>query len=79
MNPRNIFMIFAVAWVGGWGFVMFRYPELFAKINARFGLKIGTSPRFIAFTRRMGIVEMALAVLSVISTVIMHVVGVRGY
>jgi hypothetical protein len=72
-------MIFAVAWVGGWGFLMFRYPDFFAKINARFGLKIGTSPKFIAFTRRMGIVEMILAALSVVSTLIMHTLGVKGY
>jgi hypothetical protein len=79
MSPRNIFMIFAVAWVGGWGFLMFRYPGFFAKINARFGFNIGTSPKFIAFTRRMGIVEMILAALSVISTLIMHVLGIKGY
>jgi hypothetical protein len=78
MIPRNIFVIFAVAWVGGWGFLMFRYPEFFAKINARFRLKIGMSPS-IGFIRRMGIVEMILAGLSVISTLFMHFFGVKGY
>jgi hypothetical protein len=79
MSPRDIFTILAVVWVGGWGFLMFRYPEFFAKINDRFGFKIGTSAKFIVFTRRMGIVEMILAALSAISTLIMHVLGMKGY
>jgi len=65
-----IFQIFGVCWVGGWGYWMFRHPEWFAKMNARFGLKAFTSPRFVKFTRWMDIVEMTLAGLSTIYVVL---------
>jgi hypothetical protein len=58
---------------------MFRYPERFAKINARFGFSMFTSPKFIAFTRWMGIVEMALAGISVISELIMIAFDLKWY
>jgi hypothetical protein len=82
MSPRNIhivFTIFAVFWVGGWGFLMFRYPEFFAKINARFGFRKFTSPRAIAFIRWMGIVEMTLAGISVVSELVGLAFGLKSY
>ncbi len=78
-NARIIFDIFAVFWVGGWGYLTFRYPEVFAKINARFGFRIFASPKFIVFTKWMGIVEMILAGLSVVSMLVMAALGSRWY
>lgn len=63
---QALFSLFCVIWVGGGGFLVFRYPEFFAKINARFGMKWASSPRFIALTKIMGIVEMSLAGLSAV-------------
>ena len=65
----------AVLGVGGWGFLMYRYPEAFAKANVRFGFKSATNPKFIKFTRWMGIAEMTLAALSVISEVAASALG----
>jgi hypothetical protein len=72
---RIIFSLFAVVWVGGWGFLFFRYPEFFARVNVRFGFKSAMNPKFIKFTRWMGIVEMILAALSLIGTVVMAAHG----
>jgi hypothetical protein len=77
MNSELRFAIFGVCWVGGWGYVMFRYPEFFARINARFGLKAFGSPKFIKFTRWMGIVEMTLAGLSAINVALMTLSGFK--
>jgi hypothetical protein len=74
-QSRIIFIIVGVLWVGGWGFFAYRYPEAIARMNARFGFKSATSPKFIRFTRWMGIVEMILAVLSLVSTVAMYAFG----
>jgi hypothetical protein len=82
MSPKGISIVFTivgVCWVGGWGYLMFRYPEFFAKINARFGFRMFASPKFIAFTRWMGIVEMTLAGLSVISALVMSALGLKWY
>jgi len=67
-NPhfQAIFTAIAAAWVGGWGFVMFRYPELFAGLNSRFMMKWLSGPKFISFTKKLGVVEMVLASLSVV-------------
>ena len=74
MSPRDIHIIFTVAavlWVGGWGLLMFRYPEFFAKINARFGLRMFAEPKHIAFIRWLGVVEMILAGLSGLGELVM--------
>ena len=39
-----MFTLFAVSWVGGWGYGMYRYPERFANINARFSSTKVLSP-----------------------------------
>jgi hypothetical protein len=54
---------------------MYRYPEAFAKVNVRFGLRSAANPKFIRFTRWMGIIAMILAVLSLVSTVAMYAFG----
>ena len=80
MRPENIRIIFTIVgvfWVGGWGYLMFRYPEFFAKINARFGFSMFASPKSIAFTRKIGILEMILAGLSVISAIVMSALGLK--
>jgi hypothetical protein len=72
-------MAFGVVWVGGGGYLMYRYPEFFAKLNARFRLKSSASPNYIVFTRRLGIIEMILVALGVIGMLVMHIFGVKGY
>jgi hypothetical protein len=72
---RIIFSLIAVVWVGGLGFLFFRYPEFFARVNVRFGFKSAMNPKFLRFIRQMGIVEMILAALSLISTVVMAILG----
>jgi hypothetical protein len=72
MSSKSIYLIFNIVgffWVGGWGFLMFRYPRFFADLNARFGLKMFSSPKYIAFTRKLGIVEMILAVSLIVSLI----------
>jgi hypothetical protein len=73
VSPRTqlLFKVFAVLWVGGWGFIVYRHPEFFAKLNARFGAKWASGPRFISFTRKAGIVYMAMAVLSAVVMLVM--------
>jgi hypothetical protein len=71
MSSEKILM-FAVMFVGDpvmgiWGFLMFRYPETWAKINARFSHKRFDSPKQLASTRRLGIFLMTLAAFSFVS------------
>jgi hypothetical protein len=58
------FTIFGAAWVGGWGFVMYRCPAFLARIYTYFGFRRLSSPGYIAFIRWMGMLEMVLAALS---------------
>ncbi|MGF7182341.1 hypothetical protein [Tunturiibacter psychrotolerans] len=58
-----IFTAVGVIWVGGWGFLMFRRPEFFARINVRFGMKWLSGPKYISLTKKIGIAEMVLAIL----------------
>jgi hypothetical protein len=67
----------AVLWVGGWGFLMYRYPEAFAGVNVRFGFNYATNPKFIRITKWMGIIAMMLAALSLISTVVIAILGLK--
>jgi hypothetical protein len=82
MSARTFQIVFTAAgvlWVGGWGYLMFRYPEYFAKLNARWGLRVFSTPKGITFIRRMGMVAMTLAGLSVISEIVMLVFGFKWY
>lgn len=63
---EDILTVLGAIWIGGYGFVMFRYPELLASLNARFGMKSMTGPRYISLIRKMGIFEMILAALGVV-------------
>jgi hypothetical protein len=76
---KILFMILGVVWVGGGGYLMFRYPEFFARINARFGFTFFATPKFIKFTRWVGIIEMILAGLSLVNAVVMSLFGVKWY
>jgi hypothetical protein len=76
---NDIFAVVSVIWAGGWGYLMFRYPEMFAKINARFGFKMFATPKFIKFIRWMGITEMVLAAISAISSAVMFTLGWNQY
>lgn len=67
---RMLFEVFACFWVGGWGFFAYRYPEFFARMNARFGAKRLSGPRFITFTRRAGIFYMVMAIVSVVAVLV---------
>ena len=64
--------------MGGWGFFAYRYPEAIARTKARFGFKSAITPKFIRFTRWVGIVEMIVAILSLISTVAVYAFGWMG-
>jgi hypothetical protein len=82
MHSKSIYIffnIFGVFWVGGWGFIMFRYPKFFADLNARFGFKMFSSPKYIAFTRKLGIVEIILAGLSVVGFVVSLIFGLNWH
>jgi hypothetical protein len=72
---RIIFTLVGVLWVGGWGLLMYRYPEAFARVNVRFGFKSAMNPKFINFTRWMGITAMIFAVLSLIGVFVMPILG----
>jgi hypothetical protein len=82
MHSKSVYIIFYIVgffWVGGWGFVMFRYPKFFTDFNARFGFKMFSSPKYIAFTRKLGIVEMILTGVSVVSLVVSLIFGFKWY
>jgi hypothetical protein len=72
---RIILSLIGVVWVGGGGFLFFRYPEFFARVNVRFGFKSAMNPKFVRLIRQMGIVEMILAAVSLLSTVATAVLG----
>lgn len=76
-KSQLFFMAFGIVWVAGWGWLMYRHPEAFAKVNARFGFKLFTGPKYITFTRRLGIVEMTLAALGLISTLVTAIWGLN--
>jgi hypothetical protein len=56
---------------------MFRYPKLFADFNARFGFKMFSSPKDIAFTRKLGIVEIIIAGVSAVGFVVSLIFGLN--
>jgi hypothetical protein len=82
MNSKGVYIIFNIAgffWVGGWGFLIFRYPKFFGDLNTRFGFKMFSSPKYIAFIRKLGIVEMILAGVSAVSLVVALIFGFKWY
>jgi hypothetical protein len=63
--------------MGVLGFLMFRYPQAWAKMNARLSHKEPhefDSPKQLASTRRFGILLMILAAFSLLSVLAMSVV-----
>jgi hypothetical protein len=49
------------------GILMFRYPEMWAKMNARFSHEKFDSPMQLASTKRVGILMMIVAAISLVS------------
>jgi hypothetical protein len=71
--------IVGVLWVGGWGFLMFRYPKTFADWNARFRFWKFTSPKYISFIRKFGIAAMVIAGISAVSFLATLILGLKMY
>ena len=67
---RLFFTIIGVIWVGGGGFLMFRYLDFFAKINARLGFKWAATPKYISSLKKLGLLEMTLAAISAVAYII---------
>jgi len=76
---QAIFTAAAAIWVGGWGFIMLRYPEFFARINARFGMQWLSGSRYISLTRKIGIVCMVMTALSVVVFLIEAALGLARF
>ena len=73
MGRRQISIWITLAgglWVGGWGWLMYRYPERIAVLNKRFGWSFLAGPNHLTVVKRMGLVEMALAALGVVNEVL---------
>jgi hypothetical protein len=82
MSLKSIYIVFNIVGlvlIGGSGFLMYRYPRFFADLNARFGFRRFSTPKHIAFTRRLGIVEMILAGVFAVSLVVSLIFGVNSY
>jgi hypothetical protein len=80
MHSKGIYIVLNIVgffWVGGGGFLMFRYPKFFADFNPRFGLKRFSSPKYIAFLRGLGIVEMILAGVGAVGFVVSLIFGLN--
>jgi hypothetical protein len=68
LNTLKNFVIFVGdPLMGVLGFLMFRYPETWAKMNARFSHEKFDSPMQLASTKRAGILMMILAAFSLVS------------
>jgi hypothetical protein len=72
-------IIVGVNWVGGGGFLFFRYPEFFAKLNTHLGFRKYSSPKYIVFLKWMGFVEMILAGISAIGATISFAFGLNWF
>jgi hypothetical protein len=68
-----------VIWVGGGGFLFFRYPEFFAKLNSHLGFRRFSSPKYFAFLKWMGFVEMILAGISAIAVMASLTFGLNWF
>jgi len=69
MNWQWRFFSLAVAWVGGWGFLFFSYPQLVCRIGR---VKVPT-PRRLKLIKMTGAVELAILLASCI------LVGIFGF
>jgi len=56
---------------------MSRYPTFFADVNARFGFKMFSSPKYVAFTRKLGIVEIIIAGVSAVGFIVSLIFGLN--
>jgi hypothetical protein len=71
MSAVNIVVFVGNPLMGVWGFLMFRFPETWAKINARFSDKKFHSPKQLATTKLLGILVMLIAAFSSVSILAM--------
>jgi hypothetical protein len=65
-----LFCVFGILWVGGGGFVFYRWPDFLVRVNERFRCPKWLSPS-VRFIRWMGIIEMILAALSLLNLILM--------
>ena len=76
MSSKNILMNIVIfvgdPLMGVLGFLMFRYPETWAKLNALFSHEKFDSPKQLASTKRLGILMMILAAFSLVSILTMN-------
>jgi hypothetical protein len=80
VNTANILAFVANPLMGVLGFLMFRYPQAWAKMNARVSRKElheFDSPKQLAHTRRLGILFMILAAFSLLSMLYLKAVLAR--
>jgi hypothetical protein len=64
---RNFLLFVAYPLIAALGFTMFRYPEIWAKMNARLSPKKFDSPKQLAQTKLRGILFMAAAAFAAMS------------
>jgi hypothetical protein len=76
MRAAYIYVIFVGdPLMGVLGFLMFRYPQAWAKLNARLSRKelhVFDSPKQLASTERLGILLMIIAAFSLLSLLTMN-------
>jgi len=76
MRAAYIYVVFVGdPLMGVLGFLMFRYPQAWAKMNARLShkeLHVFDSPKQLASTRRLGILLMIIAAFSLSSLLAMN-------
>ena len=80
VRTANIVAFVAGPLMGVLGFLMFRYPQAWAKMNARSShkeLHEFDSPKQLASTRRLGILFMILTAFSLLSMLALKAVVVR--
>ena len=70
LKTTLIMWILGTVWVGGCGWLMYRYPSLFAKWNSRFGVK--TNQKVL---RLVGFLEMTLAAIGAIGIPVALLLG----
>jgi len=76
---RAIFTAAAAIWVGGWGFIIFHYPEFFARINDRFGMQWLSGSKYLSPTRKMGTICMVITALSVFVFLVEAALGLARF
>ncbi len=70
-----LFSFVAAIWVGGGGYLMFRYAEYFARLNERLGFRVFATHTLVKIIRWVGMIEMLLASLGVINAIAMSAFG----